>query len=139
MKSKVMTIANHLVKLGVERSAAMRRAWLTVKLRRIETKAVGVTFGKRQVLLERLTRYAADNITVQLKRDRLNLFDLNAVQIIAKVRGKGSAVIGYLNRELAAAIAPLLDKGKEVPSSFKGVTGGAAYNLTYGLNISLAV
>ena len=76
MKSKVMTIANHLVKQGMSRSA---------------------------------------------------------------VKGKGSAVMGYLNRQLAAAIAPLLDKGKAVASSFRAITGGAEYYLNYGLNISIAV
>ena len=101
MKSKVITIANHLVKQGMSRSAAMVQAWITVKLRRIDTKT--------------------------------------AVQVIAAVKGKGSAVMGYLNRQLAAAIAPLLDKGKAVASSFRAITGGAEYYLNYGLNISIAV
>lgn len=48
MSSLVCTIANNLVKQGVSRSAAMVRAWITVKLRRIETKTVGVTGGRRQ-------------------------------------------------------------------------------------------
>lgn len=39
IKSKVMTIANALVKQGVSRSAAMVRAWITVKLRRMVIKA----------------------------------------------------------------------------------------------------
>ena len=69
IKSKVMTIANALVKRGVSRSAAMVRAWITVKLRRLEVKAVGVTHGNRQTLLERLTRYSDDDITVTLRRD----------------------------------------------------------------------
>ena len=47
--------------------------------------------------------------------------------------------MGYLNRQLAAAIAPLLDKGKAVASSFRAITGGAEYYLNYGLNISIAV
>ena len=54
MKSKVMTIANALVKRGMSRSAAMIRAWITVKLRTIRTKAAGVSFGIRQALLSRL-------------------------------------------------------------------------------------
>lgn len=100
MKSKVMTIANHLVKQGMSRSAAMVRAWVTVKLHRIETKTAGVTHGNRQKLLARLSR--------TLNRESGNAYDSNAVQIVAAVRGKGSAVMGYLNRQLAAAIAPLV-------------------------------
>lgn len=139
MKSKVMTIANNLVKQGMSRSAAMVQAWITVKLRRIETKTAGVTRGNRQKLLARLARYSPEDITISLQRERDNKADRNAVQVIAAVRGKGSAVMGYLNRQLAAAIAPLLDKGKRVVSAFKAITGGEDYFLNYGLNISIAV
>lgn len=46
IKGKVMTIANSFVKQGYSRSAAMVRAWITVKLCAIQTKAAGVTYGK---------------------------------------------------------------------------------------------
>lgn len=127
MKSKVMTIANHLVKQGMSRSAAMVQAWITVKLRRIDTKTAGVTHGNRQNLLARLSRYSPEDITIKLQHEQDNAADKNAVQVIATVRRKGSAVMGYLNRQLAAAIAPLLDKGKAVASSFRAITGGAEY------------
>ena len=139
MKSKVMTIANSLVKQGMARSAAMIRAWITVKLHTIRTKAAGVTFGRRQELLYRLTRYAPDDIAVRLERDTGNAYDRNAVQIIAAVKGKGDAVIGYINRELAAAIAPLLDKGKAIKAAFEGITGGHEYGLNYGLNFAISI
>lgn len=139
MKSKVMTIANALVKQGANRSAAMVQAWITVKLHSIETKTAGVTHGNRQKLLARLSRYSPKDITITLNRESGNIYDSNAVQVVAAVRGKGSAVIGYLNRQLAAAIAPLLDKGKEIHSAFKAITGGADYRLAYGLNISISV
>lgn len=101
MKSKVMTIANHLVKQGMSRRAAMVRAWITVKLHTIETKTTGVTKERRQTLLERLRRYAPDEIIIKLNRESNNPFDSNAVQIIAAVKGKGSAVMGYLNKSLS--------------------------------------
>ena len=138
IKSKVMTIANALVKQGVSRSAAMVRAWITVKLRRMEIKAVGVTHGNRQTRLERLTRYSADDITVTLQREQGNAHDSNAIQVVAAVRNKGAAVIGYINRELAAALAPLLDKGATITSRFNAVIGGErGYN--YGLALDLTV
>lgn len=139
IKSRVCIIANALIKQGASRSAAMVQAWITVKLRRIDTKTAGVTHGNRQKLLARLSRYSPDEITIKLNREPENAADKNAVQVIAAVKGKGSAIMGYLNRQLAAAIAPLLDKGKEVISTFLAVTGGAEYYLNYGLNISIAV
>ena len=109
------------------------------KLRSIVTRAAGVTYGNRQKLLSRLARYTAEQITITLCHEQGNRFDRNAVQVIAGVKGKGSAVIGYLNRQLAAVVAPLIDKGKSVVSSFRAVTGGAEQLLTYGLNISITV
>lgn len=138
IKSKVMTIANALVKQGVSRSAAMVRAWITVKLRKMEVRAAGVTHGNRQTLLEHLTRYRREDITLTLQREPQNAADRNAVQIIAAVRNKGAAVIGYINRELAAALAPLLDKGATIASRFNAVLGGErGYN--YGLALELTV
>lgn len=125
MKSKVMTIANHLVKQGMSRSAAMVQAWSVwrnmeiftystsdilrqtgVKLHRIDTKTAGVTHGNRQKLLARLSQYSPKDITIKLQHEQDNAADKNAVQVIAAVKGKGSAVMGYLNRQLAEAIAP---------------------------------
>lgn len=117
----------------------MVRAWITVKLRRMEVKAVGVTHGNRQTLLDHLTRYKPDDITVTLQREQNNAHDRNAIQIVAAVRSKGSAVIGYINRELAAALAPLLDKGATIASRFKAITGGGAPYMNYGFNLELTV
>lgn len=139
MKSKVMQIANRLVKQGVNRSAAMVRAWILVKMNRITVKTVGVTFGIRQQLLHRLAKYQPQDVTVLLRRERENTADSNAVQVIAAVKGKGKAVIGYLNREIAACIAALMDGGKTVYSRFGGITGGEECRLTYGLNLDIAL
>lgn len=138
-KSSACIIANNLVKQGMTRRAAMIQAWITVKLRSIVTRAAGVTYGNRQKLLSRLARYTAEQITITLRHEQGNRFDRNAVQVVAGVKGKGSAVIGYLNRQLAAVVAPLIDKGKSVVSSFRAVTVGAEQLLTYGLNISITV
>ncbi len=139
IKSKVMTIANGLVKQGISRRAAMLRAWLTVKLRRIETKTAGVTQERRQQLLARLSRYSQDDVTISLEREAANPYDSNAIKVIAAVKGKGSAVMGYINRTLAQAIAPLLDKGKAVKAAIMGVTGGTEYRKTYGLSIAISL
>ena len=138
-RSRACIIANALVKQGVKRSEAMFRAWRTVKQRVIHTKTAGVTHGNRQALLDRLTKYNAEEISITLNREPENAADKNAVQVIAAVKGRGSAVMGYLNRQLAAAIAPLLDKGKQVRAAFEEITGGHEYFLNYGLNVSISV
>ena len=117
----------------------MIRAWITVKLRTITTKTAGVTYGRRQGLLDRLNRYSPDAITITLQRENGNAYDPNAVQIVATVRGKGSAVMGYIGRELAKVIAPLLDKGKAVKAAFAGITGGHEYGLNYGLTVAISL
>ena len=79
IRSKVMTIANALVKQGASRSAAMVRAWITVKLHRIDTKTAGVTHGNRQQLLARLSRYSPEEITIKLNREPENAADRKSV------------------------------------------------------------
>ena len=139
IRSKVMTIANALVRQGVSRSAAMVRAWITVKMKQFYIKAVGVTHSNRQTLLDHLTRCKPEDITITLQREKDNAHDSNAIQIIAAVRNKGSAVVGYVNKELAEALAPLTDKGLAIASGFKAITGGGALYINYGLNLVITV
>lgn len=95
--------------------------------------------GNRQTLIEQLTRYKPEDITVTLQREKNNAYDNNAIQIVASVRNKGAAVIGYINRELAATLAPLMDKGSTIASDFKAITSGGAPYINYGLNLVIAV
>ena len=139
MKSKVCIMAAGLIRQGLSRRAAMLRAWLTVKLHRIETRTAGVTHERRQQLLARLSRYDNEDITIALEREASNPYDSNAIKVIAAVKGKGAAVMGYVNRTLAEALAPLLDKGKEVKAAIMGVTGGTEYRKTYGLSIAISL
>ena len=84
--------------------------------------------------------FLLDNqVSIELHREKENIFDSNAVKVIAAVSGKGKAALGYLNRTLAAVIAPLMDKGKRILSTFRAVTGGESLHLTYGLSFELTV
>ena len=121
-KSKVCTIANRLVNQGMSRSEAFLQAWATVKAETVETKVAGVTAGRRQEALERLTRYEADRISVNLEREAANKHDSNAVAVIVSVEGKGSYTMGYLPRMLAAIVAPLIDAQKAVRATFTQVS-----------------
>ena len=68
----------------------------------IETSVAGVTFEGRQELIKML------NIgeTVTLIREPNNPQDFNAIEVITD----NGAHIGYINRELADKIAPIMDK-----------------------------
>ena len=138
-KSKVCVIANRLTKQGLTRSEAFRRAWAIVKAETVETKVVGVTVGRRQEALENLTKYDTDLISIDLEREAANEYDGNAVRVITTVQGKGSYIIGYLPRMMAAIIAPLIDAGKAVRASFKEVRGKYHNYHNYGLAVSVSI
>lgn len=133
-----MTIANNLVNQGYSRTAAMVKAWILVKLPKVETKVNGVTFSNRQKALEHLKRYCPQDITISLQRQPQNDYGGSAVAVIATVKNKGSYCMGYLPKALAALIAPLLDKGKAVQSYFNKVKVCQEF-LPYGLSIIINV
>ena len=137
--SKVMTIANKLVSQGYNRENAMIKAWVLIKLPLVETKVAGVTFGKRQEAIEHLSHYSPENIRIILKRERNNASDRNAVAVIAAVSGKGSYLIGYLPKALAAFIATLMDAGKEIYSRFKEIRGLYQPFMNYGLAVEIKI
>ena len=137
--SKVMTIANNLVKQGYNRAYAMVKAWALVKLSGVTVKVAGVTYGKRQTAIEHLTHYRPQDIRISLWRDKGNVADKNAVAVIAAVRGKGAYKMGYLPRAFSAFIAPLMDSGKTVFSRLTAICGGQALYLSYGMRIEVRV
>ena len=139
MKSKVMTIANKLVAQGYTRSRAMLKAWILIKAPLVESKVSGVTFNNRQALIERLTHYDAKSVTVAFERDTDNSFDRNAIAVMASVNGSKSVCIGYVPKALAVMIAPLMDAGKAVKTTFKGVSGKYASYMNYGLALEIRI
>lgn len=134
--SKVMTIANRLVKEGYTRSMAMVKAWILVKLPQLKISVKGVTFGKRQKALEHLKRYNPQLISITLERESNNPIDSNAVKVIVTVKGKGSYCMGYLPSELALMVAPLIDKGTAVQAEYDKVNI-LTKCLPYGLSIKV--
>lgn len=138
-KIKVCVIANHLIKNGENRSTAFKKAWQLVKSETINTKVAGVSFGNRQKVLERLTHYEADNISISLEREASNQFDKNAVAVKVSVKDKGSYIIGYLDRRLASIIAPLIDYGKNIIAKFQEIRGKYQNYHNYGMAVSLQI
>ncbi|HEY5539842.1 MAG TPA: single-stranded-DNA-specific exonuclease RecJ [Coriobacteriia bacterium] len=93
------------------------------------TKLAGVTFEGRQDVLER----AAAGTPLRLVRQPDNPYDTNACALFDPHGDQ----VGFLNRRLAAALAPTIDAGVEYDVEVTEVTGGEA-DRSLGVNVLLA-
>lgn len=105
-------------------SVAMKLAWKVIKCQAspMFSKVRGVSQANRQFLLRRLADYPEGAIQLFFRRDIHCRFDSNTIQIIAEVRGR-AAVIGYLSKEKARWLGPLMDSGRQTAVLFQGITG----------------
>ena len=136
-RSKVMTIANRLVKQGLTRSIATVKAWVIVKANALRTKVKGTS--RRQSALEKLAGINPADISVKLKREPHNVHDSNAVAVYAALRDNRVFFIGYLPKAVAAVLAPLMDKDSEPSTKAFRVTGGFNPYVSYGAALAIAV
>ena len=137
-RKAVCSTANALVKLGYSRSEAMRQAWRIAKLPDITVKVKGTASAPlRQTALEHLPRYSPEDVSFKIAADVNNPVDKNAVAVIAGVKNKGSFLIGYLPKELAANISPFLTSGVKLYTTGT-VTGGYEPYMNYGARITIA-
>ncbi len=136
-KSKVMTIANRLVKQGLTRSLATLKAWIIVKANALRTKVKGTS--RRQDALEKLAGVNSADISVKLKREPRNSHDSNAVAVYAALRDNKVFFIGYLPKAVAAVLAPLMDKDSEPSTKAFRVTGGFNPYVYYGAALAITV
>jgi len=90
------------------------------------TKLAGVTFEGRQDVLTRLTRGAP----LRLVRQPDNEYDANACALFDPHGDQ----VGFLNRRLAAALAPAIDAGVEYDVEVTDVTGGGTER-SLGVNV----
>lgn len=95
------------------------------QIQNVDLKVVGVTFrnkgtgeSRSAIIRELKEKYGDDvsSIKVEIKREPDNKFDANAVMVLAD--GKQ---IGYLGREYAAIIAPMMDDCEEFTATVKGI------------------
>lgn len=138
IRRKVMQIANRLVGQGQIRRNAMLTAWKIIRYKALRTKINGTSFDNRQNVLQLLCKYNPADIMVKLVRDRLNTFDRNAIAVTA-VKGKVSAVIGYLPKAVACVIAALMDKGINVSADTLSIVGGFGELESYGARILVKI
>lgn len=92
-----------------------------MKIQNVDLKVVGVTFTnedgrKRADIIRELMNKNQNDIKVQLVREPDNRFDMNAVKVIAD-----NEQIGYIGKEYAQIIAPLMDEYEEFNATVKGV------------------
>lgn len=108
------------------------------------TKVAGVTQqnadgSARQAIVRRLK----PGQTLFLVRDPRNKYDRNAVMVVAKLGLlRRLRQVGFLNADLAAEFAPLLDAGGRIDATVSEVTGGGGWlwwKKNYGVNIKLNV
>lgn len=118
-------------------STCLKLAWMIIKgtLKRLHTKIVGVTFDGRQKALSHLLHYSPKQILIHLVREPDNAYDSNAIKVVAEVFLKGKASIGYINSQLAAALAPFMDTGRQLIVYDFEITGGDS-GKSFGCNIS---
>lgn len=124
VRRMVATMANRLKKMGLTLSAAFKKAWELIKGKSINAKVAGVTKGSRQKALHRiLTAYRPEQVSVSLERDKANIYDNNAVNVVISVNGSKSYNLGCIPRNLAYIVSALMDKGIELKTAFKEVRG----------------
>ncbi|MGN0106348.1 MAG: HIRAN domain-containing protein [Hominilimicola sp.] len=138
IRRMVATMANRLKKIGLTLSAAFKKAWELVKGNAINTRVAGVTKGNRQKALRRIaTAYRPEQVCVSLERDRANLCDNNAVNVIISVNGSTRYNLGCIPGNLAYLVSALMDKGIRLTAAFKEVRGHYTSYMNYGAVITL--
>ncbi|MHB1628034.1 MAG: HIRAN domain-containing protein [Bacilli bacterium] len=115
-------------------SVALRWAW-RIEKSDIAARVAGVRFGQRQTALEHLSRYAARDTFLSLRRESQNPHDRNAVAIIVTVAGRGSVRVGYLAAATARVVAPLMDRGLLVRVGEWAITSGDIMGLRLRLTV----
>ena len=96
------------------------------------TKVAGVTFNNRQAVVARL--HAGE--LIQLRREPDNLYDRNAIRV-ERLDGQQ---IGYLDRSMAARLAPFFDAhSKPVRGKVHSLTGSGQNGYNLGVIITFNV
>lgn len=100
-------------------------------------KAAGTTFGDRQIRLAEAARAGVSR--VELVRDANNKFDANAIKVVAVVGPKDErADVGFVPRDLAAEMAPVVDAGVAVEIKRAQIYGGG-FGKNYGISLTVEI
>lgn len=120
-------------------SYCLKTAWSIVNgiIYSSYSKVRGVTFENRQILIKRLLKYNPKCISLSLQPEPTNLFDSEAIKIIASVKGKGSATIGYVSKELNSMFNRKMEEGKNIILELENITG--TIDSILGINYSYLI
>jgi len=113
---------------GKALNEALKLAWMIVKqiVRSRYTKLRGVTFDSRQELLGRMCN---EDYRVIARRDKMNIYDDNAIAVWITFRDGTLSKLGYVSKELAASVSPEIDKGLRMHIISSEVIGKGYKNL----------
>ena len=92
IRRTVATMANQLHKLGYSSSQAFKTAWKRVK-NSMKCRVAGVTYEKRQQLLQFIAGRKHEDLTVYLQRDRANTFYKDSVGVVIRISKLGKSHI----------------------------------------------
>lgn len=95
----------------------------------IKTKIVGISHHQ-SVVAE-----ISPGEELELRRDKLNPFDINAIQVISPKTGHQ---LGFIQRFLAFELASALDNGVKVRCTVIAITGNDTHT-NKGVNVELKV
>lgn len=94
-----------------------------MKIQNVDLKVVGVTFtnedtGEKrgEIIRELAAEKKPEDIKIELVREPENKYDMNAVKVLADGRQ-----IGYIGKEYASILAPLMDEYEEFDVKVKGI------------------
>lgn len=114
----------------IETTTNNSQAFETKNLR---TQLVGVTYNNdKGVPIQSVLPQIQSGAFIELMRERENPFDSNAIKVLWNEER-----IGYIPTDIAATIAPLMDKGAKIVGRVEEITGDNASS--YGCNISILV
>ena len=139
LKSRAMALGNRLAaRMDGDRTAAFETAWSIAKAGGLELAVKGTSFGNRQEALKRLAAYDPGQIRAVLVPEPENRADGNAIAVMVGVQnGKGLYRLGYIPRDMAAAVAVL--GGRLLALRVVSRAWGWSGKTTLGARVALAV
>jgi hypothetical protein len=104
--------------------------------RMINTKLVGVSHYQKHIIED-----VKEGDLLLLEREPENRYDPNAIVVRIDLGNPDECyTVGYINRELAAELAPLMDAHQEIDCEVLNITGGdESGKTTRGVNVKLAL